>query len=87
MSIRALLTAAEPDDPQDAEVARQYKADPAQFARTARHWTETYAMSVGEDQKVGRLTAMGFDAGAVRAALAAVSGDETLALEHLLASA
>lgn len=87
MSVRALLTAAEPDDPQDAEVARQYKTDPAQFAVTAQHWTATYAMDVGEEQKVGRLTAMGFDAGAVRAALASLAGDESQALEQLLASA
>merc|ERR1712227_562205 len=42
-SLQALLCAPEPDDPQDAEVARQYKNHPEQFAATARYWTETYA--------------------------------------------
>jgi len=43
LSLQALLAAAEPDDPQDAVVARQYKESPATFRSTAMHWTAVYA--------------------------------------------
>ena len=43
LSLQALLSAAEPDDPQDAVVAKQYKEQPEMFRRTARHWANTYA--------------------------------------------
>ena len=43
LSIQALLAAAEPDDPQDAVVARQYKDFPDIFRKTARHWANVYA--------------------------------------------
>lgn len=43
LSLQALLAAAEPDDPQDAVVARQYKEDPEMFKLTARHWAQAYA--------------------------------------------
>jgi len=43
LSLQALLSAAEPDDPQDAVVAKQYKDEPEMFRRTARHWANTYA--------------------------------------------
>ena len=43
LSIQALLQAAEPDDPQDAVVARQYKEDPELYRKTARHWAQVYA--------------------------------------------
>ena len=43
LSIQALLGAAEPDDPQDAVVAKQYKENPDIFNKTARHWTSIYA--------------------------------------------
>lgn len=43
LSLQALLAAAEPDDPQDAVVAKQYKECPEIFAKTARHWTNIYA--------------------------------------------
>lgn len=43
LSLQALLCAPEPDDPQDAVVARQYKSDPEMFASTARLWTHLYA--------------------------------------------
>jgi len=37
------MAAAEPDDPQDAVVAKQYKEYPEIFAKTASHWTNVYA--------------------------------------------
>lgn len=43
LSLQALLAAAEPDDPQDAVVAQQYKDNNPIFQRTARHWTTVYA--------------------------------------------
>lgn len=43
LSLQALLSAAEPDDPQDAVVARQYKEHPEMFRQTAKHWTYVYA--------------------------------------------
>ena len=43
LSIQALLQAAEPDDPQDAVVARQYKEDPEMYKKTAKHWAQVYA--------------------------------------------
>ena len=43
LSLQALLAAAEPDDPQDAVVAAQYKDAPEIFKKTARHWANVYA--------------------------------------------
>lgn len=43
LSLQALLSAAEPDDPQDAVVASQYKDNYEMFALTAKHWTNAYA--------------------------------------------
>lgn len=43
LSLQALLAAAEPDDPQDAVVANQYKEHPEIFRKTARHWASVYA--------------------------------------------
>lgn len=43
LSLQALLAAAEPDDPQDAVVAYQYKDKYQLFVTTARHWTNVYA--------------------------------------------
>lgn len=43
LSLQALLSAAEPDDPQDAVVARQYKEQQKIFRQTAKHWTNIYA--------------------------------------------
>lgn len=43
VSLQSLLCSPEPNDPQDAEVAKVYLTDRATFERTARYWTETYA--------------------------------------------
>lgn len=43
ISLQALLSAAEPDDPQDAIVAKQYKERHDEFLQTAKFWTEVYA--------------------------------------------
>ena len=43
LSLQALMSAPEPDDPQDAVVASQYKKNKADFDRTARYWAQKYA--------------------------------------------
>lgn len=43
LSLQALLASPEPDDPQDAVVARQYKEKHDLFLQTAQHWTQIYA--------------------------------------------
>lgn len=43
LSLQALLSSPEPDDPQDAVVARQFKANSEMFKKTARQWTAMYA--------------------------------------------
>ena len=41
------------DDPQDAQVAKQYLSTPDEFTATAKFWTESYASSApGVDAKV-----------------------------------
>ena len=66
LSLQALLAAAEPDDPQDAVVAGQYKNHHKVFLKTARHWTNIYAGSSNAvepefDSKVKQLVDMGFE--------------------------
>ncbi|XP_050890650.1 ubiquitin-conjugating enzyme E2 27, partial [Lathyrus oleraceus] len=43
LSVQALLSAPQPDDPQDAVVAQQYLKDYQTFVNTARYWTESLA--------------------------------------------
>ncbi|KAM7480190.1 hypothetical protein LguiA_028403 [Lonicera macranthoides] len=85
LSIQALLSAPEPDDPQDAVVAQQYLRDYQTFAGTARYWTETFAKasSRGVEEKVQKLVEMGFPEALVRSMLEKVGGDENMALEKL----
>ncbi|KAH0666853.1 hypothetical protein KY285_028059 [Solanum tuberosum] len=54
LSIQALLSAPEPDDPQDAVVAQQYLRDHQTFVGTARYWTETFAKTstLAADEKL-----------------------------------
>lgn len=44
ISLQSLLQDPEPNDPQDAEVARHYLSDKAGFEATAKQWTEKYAL-------------------------------------------
>ncbi|CAH7672507.1 ubiquitin-conjugating enzyme/RWD-like protein [Phakopsora pachyrhizi] len=43
VSLQSLLCSPEPNDPQDAEVAKVYLSDKKTFERTATYWTEIYA--------------------------------------------
>ncbi|XP_042497293.1 ubiquitin-conjugating enzyme E2 27-like isoform X2 [Macadamia integrifolia] len=79
LSLQALLSASELDDPQDAVVAQQT------FVGTAQYYTETFAKrsSIGTEEKVQNLVEMGFPESLVRATLEAVGVDENVALEKL----
>ncbi|KAL7647584.1 UNVERIFIED_CONTAM: hypothetical protein RMT77_001184 [Armadillidium vulgare] len=65
LSLQALLAAAEPDDPQDAVVARQYRENHPLFIKTAQYWTYFHAggekKNVDFDEKVRKLKDMGIN--------------------------
>ncbi len=79
LSLQALLTAPEPDDPQDAVVARQYKSSPAMFRRTAEHWAAVYAGSGRKsgdlEAKIAKLQEMGVEEESARVALSSCDWD------------
>jgi len=54
VSLQSLLCSPEPNDPQDAEVAKHYMSDREDFERTARYWTEVYAMDKGQTSEPSR---------------------------------
>ncbi|CAA6660005.1 unnamed protein product [Spirodela intermedia] len=76
VSLQALLSTPEPDDPQDAVVAQQYLRDYPTFVATARYWTEAFAKNVntGTEEKMGLQTAI-FDAPFLASAGAEAHGD------------
>jgi len=85
ISLQALMSAPEPDDPQDAVVAKQYKSDIKQFQATAKYWTETYAAPGGDvDKSVKKLMEMGFSEDQCKKALSQTENDENRALDWLL---
>ncbi|KAK4049815.1 Ubiquitin-conjugating enzyme E2 1 [Microbotryomycetes sp. JL201] len=47
VSLQSLLSTPEPNDPQDAEVAKHYLADRDGFDKTAAYWTQVYAGGKG----------------------------------------
>ncbi|KAG5363808.1 Ubiquitin-conjugating enzyme E2 1 [Yarrowia sp. B02] len=57
ISLQSLLQSAEPNDPQDAEVAKIYLTDKAAFERTAAEWTARYAGGAagGDQDEISRL--------------------------------
>ncbi|CAG9770919.1 unnamed protein product [Ceutorhynchus assimilis] len=87
LSLQALLSAAEPDDPQDAVVARQYKENVEMFRLTARHWTNAYAGGPNAnpecDEKIKRLVDMGIEEHQARVALSSYNWDLERATEQL----
>lgn len=52
ISLQSLLCSPEPNDPQDAEVAKHYMTSKHSFEETARYWTEIYAGGPGS--KIGK---------------------------------
>jgi len=51
ISLQSLLQSPEPNDPQDAEVAKHYLANKAGFDDTAAYWTKIYASDGDKDGK------------------------------------
>jgi len=90
LSIQALLASPEPDDPQDAVVAKQYKEQFKAFQKTAKHWTTAYAgAKEGESEcsmKLKQLMDMGFDVEKCRTALSTHSWNVERAVEALFNS-
>jgi ubiquitin-conjugating enzyme (huntingtin interacting protein 2) len=84
LSLQALLCSPEPNDPQDAEVAKMYKSNVQEFNRTAKFWTETYANESSKDDIVNRICEMGFSASDARRALERSNWDESAAVNSLL---
>ncbi|XP_028401398.1 ubiquitin-conjugating enzyme E2-22 kDa-like isoform X2 [Dendronephthya gigantea] len=90
LSIQMLLASPEPDDPQDAVVARQCKENPEIFRRTARHWAQAYANAPGNiydcEQKIRNLQEMGFDENKSRVALSTHNWNVERAVESVFNS-
>lgn len=85
LSLQALLCSPEPDDPQDAEVAKMYKTNIEEFNKTAKFWTDSYAKEKSSvDDAVNRVCEMGFSAEDARAALERTGWDESAAVNSLL---
>ncbi|CAG9319689.1 UBE2K_1 [Blepharisma stoltei] len=86
LSLQALLCAPEPDDPQDAVVASQYKNHHAEWERTARQWCQEYAKDIEEvhQEQIRRLMEMGFEEEVVRKALESAGWDENAVINSLL---
>jgi len=51
ISLQSLLCSPEPNDPQDAEVAKHYTTSKGSFDETARYWTQIYAGGAGQRGK------------------------------------
>lgn len=88
LSLQALLSCPNPDDPQDAQVATQYKNDRKAWEATAKYWTQTYAAPASgnsQEAKVTKLLGMGFPEPRVRQALEKCRWDEDAAVNELLA--
>ncbi|KAH8741746.1 hypothetical protein FG386_001320 [Cryptosporidium ryanae] len=84
LSIQALLSAPEPDDPQDAQVASLYKSDYPRYIETAKEWTQMFAKYVSKEDKVKRFLDMGFSNEKIYFYLEKNNWDENLALNDLL---
>merc|ERR1712083_1076918 len=87
LSIQAMLAAPEPDDPQDAVVARQYQENNQIFKATAQHWAAAYAGSDYKnpefDTMLRQFKEMGIEEGAARVALSSCAWDMQKATEQL----
>lgn len=88
LSLQALLCKPEPDDPQDAVVAKQYRENFNMFQQTARHWAAAYAgardKSPELSDKVNQLVSMGFEKTVARVALSSNLWDVQKAAELIL---
>lgn len=87
LSIQTLLAHPEPDDPQDAVVASQYKEHFHIYQKTARHWANLYANSnsVESDcrEKISQLQQMGIDEHQASVVLSSNNWNLEVAVEQL----
>jgi len=87
LSLQALLASPEPDDPQDAVVARQCKEKPQVFQLTAQHWAHAYAggptNNPDYETKIRRLKDLGVTEMNARASLSACDWDLERATEQI----
>lgn len=81
LSLQALLCAPEPNDPQDAVVAGEYKSDKKTYIKHAKEWVEKYASPKINEAKVQRLMDMGFTKQMVESALQRNGFEEEKALD------
>lgn len=85
ISLQALMCDPVPDDPQDAQVAKQYKTDKKAFEETAKLWTSEYANPKKVmNQKLKNLVDMGFDENKALEALTKSDMDEEKAINLLV---
>jgi len=54
ISLQSLLCSPEPNDPQDAEVAKHYMTSKSSFEDTATYWTQIYAGGPGPKERKGK---------------------------------
>jgi len=54
ISLQSLLCSPEPNDPQDAEVAKHYMTSKSSFEDTATYWTQIYAGGPGLKERKGK---------------------------------
>lgn len=87
LSLQALMCSPEPGDPQDAQVAKMYISNRAEFDRTAKFWTESYAKPTSKEDAISRVCEMGFDRESARVALEKHQWDESAAVNALLGGA
>jgi len=88
LSIQALLNSPEPNDPQDAVVAKQCISNPTMFRATAQFWAQTYADAPGirDATFVGKLKQimdMGVTSGDALSALSCNGWDVGRSTEYL----
>ncbi|ETO33534.1 Ubiquitin-conjugating enzyme family protein [Reticulomyxa filosa] len=88
LSLQALLCTPEPDDPQDAQVAKQYKTSPKEFAKQAAEWTQKYAkegLKIDEqEQKIKKIMELGVKRDHARAELVKHGWDADAAADSIL---
>ena len=87
ISLQALLSCPEPDDPQDAEVANMYKTDMAEFNWKAAEWTSTFAKEETQEDKVNKILEMGYTEEQAKEALEKYDFSVELAINYLLGGA
>jgi ubiquitin-conjugating enzyme (huntingtin interacting protein 2) len=73
----------EPSDPQDAEVAKMYLKNRAEFDRTARYWTASKAKPIDKEGAILQVCEMGFDRASAMSALEKNGWDADAAVNAL----